>query len=98
VGENWAFASATKRSGIILDFIKKVMLIFGFSESPWTSYVQPAARGLHAAQPKGSYGPVKVFAVSTPNTDNLSFLIISNLIFLMQVVLSSILSRLHHCI
>jgi len=34
VGENRAFASALKFSGIILDFIKKVMLIFGFSESP----------------------------------------------------------------
>jgi len=34
VGQNRAFASATKFSGIILDFIKKVMLIFGFSENP----------------------------------------------------------------
>jgi len=33
-GENQAFASAPKFSGIILDFMKKVMLIFGFSESP----------------------------------------------------------------
>ena len=32
-GENRAFASASKFSGIILDRIKKVMLIFGFSES-----------------------------------------------------------------
>jgi len=34
VGQNRAFASAPKLSGIILDFIKTVMLIFGFSESP----------------------------------------------------------------
>jgi len=34
VGENRAFASAPKFSGIILDFIKTVMLIFGFSKSP----------------------------------------------------------------
>jgi len=33
VGENRAFASAPKFSGIILDFIKKVMLIFGVSET-----------------------------------------------------------------
>jgi len=32
-GENRAFASASKFSGIILDRIKKVMLIFVFSES-----------------------------------------------------------------
>jgi len=37
-GENRAFASAPKFSGIISDCIKKVMLIFGFSESPWTNY------------------------------------------------------------
>jgi len=34
VGANRAFASDPKFSGIILDFIKKVMLIFGFSETP----------------------------------------------------------------
>jgi len=34
VGENQAFASDPKFSGIILDFVKKVMLIFGFSETP----------------------------------------------------------------
>jgi len=43
-GENRAFVSAPKFSGIILDYIKKVMLIFGFSESPWTNY------WLHALQ------------------------------------------------
>jgi len=35
VGKNRAFASATKFSGIILDFIKKVILILVFSERPW---------------------------------------------------------------
>jgi len=30
--------SAPKFSGIILDFIKTVMLIFGFSKSPLTNY------------------------------------------------------------
>jgi len=35
---NRTFASAPKVSGIILDFIKKVMLIFGFNESPLTNY------------------------------------------------------------
>jgi len=34
VGQNRAFASVPKFSGIILDIIKMVMLIFGFSESP----------------------------------------------------------------
>ena len=34
MGENRAFASDPKFSGIILDFIKKVLLIFGFSETP----------------------------------------------------------------
>jgi len=38
MGENLAFVSTPKFSGIILDFIKKVMLIFGCSESPWTNY------------------------------------------------------------
>jgi len=37
-GGNRAFASAPKFSGIILDFIKKVMLIFGINESPWTNF------------------------------------------------------------
>jgi len=36
--ENRAFASSPKFSGIFSDFIKTVMLIFGFSESPWTNY------------------------------------------------------------
>jgi len=34
VGEKRAFASAPKFSGIILDYIKKVMLIFGLVKSP----------------------------------------------------------------
>jgi len=34
VGENRAFVSAPKFSEIILDFIKKLMLIFGFCEVP----------------------------------------------------------------
>jgi len=34
VGGNRAFASDPKFSGIILEFIKKVMLIFGFSKTP----------------------------------------------------------------
>jgi len=33
VGQNRAFASVPKFSDIILDLIKTVMLIFGFSES-----------------------------------------------------------------
>jgi len=37
-GEKRAFASVTNFSGIISDFIEKVMLIFGWSESPWTNY------------------------------------------------------------
>jgi len=40
VGENRAFVSAPKFSEIILDFIKKLMLIFGFCEVPWTNYWQ----------------------------------------------------------
>ena len=52
------------------------------------------------AQSKVSCGPVKGFRCSKSilSIDNLSFLIILNLTFLMQVDLSATLSRLHHCI
>jgi len=42
VGENRVFASAPKFSGIIIDFIKKVMLIFGLKiqSKCWMDWLQ----------------------------------------------------------
>ena len=81
----------------------------GFDSWKWPNLTWNFSSSLKTAMsnPRAACGPVKGFVrpswgfrcgESIPNIDNLSFLIILNLTFLTQVVLSTTVSRLHHCI